>query len=913
MNKRNFNNKGEVASMLTIFSMLVIGLGLLVGFNLTQQQEALNTTPFAQEGPQPTIHEGNTQWFDGQATQCLGWFDCTYDPWVLKIELRSTTSDDVMVLATDVTGRTPVGKNIGPSCANRAKGFQVEFDPAHAYTDRQKTNISEKIREETGQGYTIQDGQILLSVVPDSSGAVYYIYDRPDWALGAEDVELYFEYDVDRDPDEIEAHAQTVTVPGGCVQVTPTPSTPTPTGATPTVPTPTEVAEFGCYYPEPFDTPGCTSSSQCKGETERGEPLECFQVSLPLSGGQEPGIPGQPDPVTESTSEEQSDAGLGTATGSCDEGEICRCLPRRCLTTDCTSYAKACLAPTPTDTPTPTPEEVSCTYEALAFIEICDPDAIQEDGSCAIDPENPTRYDATPVDADILTDQWAPLNEKQVAGGRYFTGQTDRSGQEILQNTEDVDFRVLSANPIESQNLIERFRFLTGEMLRKGLTYVGFSDSIELEPGSDPLTADVRINSRVDDASPLAEETYSNFEDAEVRFYFDNENYRVVTNGNKIYSCVNDLKDIASGTDACKEIDPASLNEVHGLTVGCGQEIVYGVTLQKCDFNYDYVFVVDTSSSMTRPDLDDRSAEGVDKLAAVETQLKSFISQIAEKGPNSRVAIAHFNTGVGYELGNAGSAEQYIVQDFTPISDQAALTAAVDRLRSVAKEGTCIECGANTAQHLVENKRGESANRPVVVLLSDGNPNSFPNILPANHPRPATFQTVYDAAETLKLANDGELTLVAIGYGNYGSDGIDGQNFENMIQRIASVKENGDGRWAYSSDPNVSIENDRNINNVVADVQGDLNSCAEADLARVELLRAKDINKDGIINAVDLLLLYDNYRARGADIPEDVNKDESVDALDSSLVIQDLGTVIPDTTADGGLTNSTGIDTSPEN
>jgi len=688
--------------------------------------------------------------------------------------------------------------------------------------------------------------------------------------------------------------------------------TPTPTTVPTATPTPTPPGSFGCFEPTDLTNRGCRSKSECKPSTnEAGEPLNCLAVSI--VGDRRQPQPG--DPQTESNrNETDSTDGLDvpTATGDCRDGAICRCLPQRCTEDDCTSYPKACLQPTPTitATPSPTPEQVACTYKALAFIEECE--VLNSDGTCATDTTT-GRFKAKPIEASVLNNQWAPLNNKARQFARYFKKDAagapvlDAKGEEVLENTEAIKFHNIGANPSENVSLIEKFRFFTGAMLNKGMSYVFFEDSVSLPQGSNPLTADIKINSKVAVDDIRAQEQYGNPEDSQVKFYFDKTNYRVVPGGNKLYSCVNDLKDIASGTSACKTVTPARTDEVHGMTVGCGQEIVYGVTVQKCDFNYDYVFVVDTSSSMYKPEDDDKEAEGPDKLTAVTAQLKTFIQDIQKTGPDSRVAVVHFNTGVNFDENNtAGS----IVQNFTPISDQQTLLNAVSysKLRAIAKEGTCIQCGVKAATNLIKNGRGDSTRRPVVVLLTDGNTNSIPGNPPADDD-----QQVFAAANILRTMNNGQLTLVAIGYGNVNGTLTSRQRFDGMIKEVASVRKDGT-KWAYSTDPVVS-QTAGSINTLVAKVQSDLNTCAVADFAQLEFLKAADINKDGVINSLDLLMLYDNYFARGENMPEDVNKDRVVNALDSSLVIQNYGKTVELATSGpvGGLTNPVGLETTPSN
>jgi hypothetical protein len=516
------------------------------------------------------------------------------------------------------------------------------------------------------------------------------------------------------------------------------------------------------------------------------------------------------------------------------------------------------------------------------------------------------------------------MRDNSTKQDRYFTnkGQTkNKSGDEVLKDTDEIKFHNLTSSVSERasiENPLEGgFRFFNNTgMLNSGLTYSMFSDSQALPAGSNPLTADAEIKHGLKNDSLRYPEVYNNKNktSAEVKFYFDKEQYRVVPGGNKVYSCLNDLKNIKDGKGACvnPDVQPepiATRDRVQGLTVGCGQEIVYGVTLQKCDFNYDYVFLVDTSNSMTDPKDDDRNEEGPNKLTAVAKQLESYVNDIKTSTPKSRVAVTYFNTGIGFDVNTTNQ----VLLDFTSVQDgqaQILNTVKYDSLFKVGHEGTCIRCGFETTKKLID-RRTDTSRRPVVILLSDGNVNEFPG-----QTQDIDEQTKQTKNAAITLWNGGKTTLVAIGYGNGGINAspTDRVNWKGIINEVASLRKDEKTRWAYATAPEVSPDGvGRSLNQVIKEIQQDLNSCAVADLAYKEFIKASDINKDGVINSLDLLMLYDNYSKRGENIPEDVNKDRIVNALDSSLVIQNYGKIVETTVATGGLTNPVDLDTTPAN
>ncbi|KXK11202.1 MAG: hypothetical protein UZ22_OP11002000406 [Microgenomates bacterium OLB23] len=269
--------RGEIASLLTIVSMLVITAGIIVGTRINQARSPLSTSPLAVDGPTP-IELGYTggRWFDGsQGLICAAEFTCNADPLIQKLEIRSLDGTQKFELGVDVSGRgnpngTPIGKTITGACSNRSYGILVNWDPRIEYTQAQKANVKKST------GYEIKKGQILLSVRQGPADHKYFVYDRPAWLTGSEDAIFYFEFDA-KTAGVTRRYSQIAKGKKGCgPEVTPSPTTtitvsPTPTtllSGSPT-PTPTTIVN-SCNYNALVYVQECTrftAQGECARDT----------------------------------------------------------------------------------------------------------------------------------------------------------------------------------------------------------------------------------------------------------------------------------------------------------------------------------------------------------------------------------------------------------------------------------------------------------------------------------------------------------------------------------------------------------------------------------------------------------------------------------------------------------------------
>lgn len=644
----------------------------------------------------------------------------------------------------------------------------------------------------------------------------------------------------------------------------------------------------------------------------------------------------------------------------CDpaSGRECRCMPPSCTGRDCSTKVLACEG----ETPTVTPEPLACEYNALAFVEECT-NINPSTGECrTVDGTNRLQakpiYDEELAKTDPSWRMWAPLNNRQADNPRRSDDARPPGNQKFnfIDNVE--------AGFNDLLNVFDMFTFVWNR--QEGISIsprVFSSQDVTGLTKRDLLESrdDIKIASREEiernvEAGTLdlyvPNEQYNNREDAAVELFFNRDEYRIVPNGKNIYSCTNEIaKDLltsgsldpvadadiikmATETGACNMSEFNNdrfdnLDTIDGLTVGCGQDVVYGWTLEKCKFNFDYVFVVDTSTTMTYPD---PNLGGQRKIDAVMDQIDTFMTNIENSGTDSRVALVNFNNAV-HVYDNSGNIKDEDGDGYgngiqTPgFLDNTRFAEARNRLpafrqtkdnNGLIEKGTCIKCGLDLARQLLDKRSNaeKEARDGVVIFLTDGLPNAYPgdadpnlrNQYPPearNNPVPWSYPGIYDSADLLR--NDGQETtgpttripgpnnvaddvlLVTIGYGDETVKQNEGQNFQQLIFAIASDVQDSLERWAYSTDPD---NNRGNISDIFGQIQDDLNTCSRSAYAYQRTLINRDVNKDGIINTIDLFLIYDNYYVKGDDIDEDVNLDGVVNAYDVSMVIEVLGTVV---------------------
>src|SRR3989344_1813348 len=856
------HRRGEVATLLTIVSMAVIGFGLFVGAQVSRQVGPVNTAPQAASGgqsgqqptqgpitsaptPTPINKEFKSSWFEGsQSLVCAAKFTCTSDPVIRKLELRAPIG--TQVFNVDKNGNSPLGLVIGSSCSGRAQGIQIDYDPTKIYSN------ADLVRD-----FKINQGDIVISVVSGTSrlsswrgqGIHYFVYPR-EFAFGADDAEFYFEFDA-KLAGVTSRYSQKAIGKKGCTIITPTPTTPTIT------PVPLSAACFeNCSTKNPTVT--CNDP--------RDPTVRCFETV----NGPTPTKATQQNPGDNNGG--QSGGGLRIV-GPCKDGSAkCQCLPSRCIDGDanCSSKPLACNPPK-TVTPPPTVPPQACTFNSYAYVQECTDYDLATNICHSVKPINPSELKKGAL--------WGTANNRQMTA-RNKVAPVDLLVDTATTKTKFKRLQLKVKQPSPTPGMITRDFYVRPVNI-----------NFPLQQGQDPTDFSSTSGIVIGEPGTVSAELYSNGErNAFARLFWDEEEYSLVSNqqaspykGNEILRCDN----VPFGKAACQSIvngvplDVRDITdrEIRNFNIQCGDDIVYGWTLQKCKLDLDYVFVIDTSTSMaTFPD--PYAGQG-NKVDAAIANLNSYVEAIKNSGTNSRVALVNFNSDPAYSQTHP----QYpsttaVLSPFTASLDgiQRIITT---ELRSKVREGTCIECGLKLANDLVTN-REDSTRRPMVILLSDGLPNSQPG----DPNQPSAEAKILTQANGLKGKNK---TLAAIGYGTFapGDPGTAdaAKVYIDLLKKIASNDE-----WVFST--NTAISTGGNLSDIMSKISAKLNSCPVAELNLANSLRSKDVNKDGVINSVDLFLVFDNYFARGENIAEDVNGDKIVNSLDVTEIFSDFGTVV---------------------
>ncbi len=147
------------------------------------------------------------------------------------------------------------------------------------------------------------------------------------------------------------------------------------------------------------------------------------------------------------------------------------------------------------------------------------------------------------------------------------------------------------------------------------------------------------------------------------------------------------------------------------------EQYVTGTVTQGKVTPVDIVLVLDTSSSMSdeKNNITSSGGRSITRLAALKNAVKSFIGQMAESSPDSRIGIVSFN----------GSAK--IEKDLVKVSDNSTtLKNTVTALTT--SRGTNSDAGLETAEQAFKNikkaddESGKTGNRRVVIMFTDGVP-----------------------------------------------------------------------------------------------------------------------------------------------------------------------------------------------
>lgn len=189
----------------------------------------------------------------------------------------------------------------------------------------------------------------------------------------------------------------------------------------------------------------------------------------------------------------------------------------------------------------------------------------------------------------------------------------------------------------------------------------------------------------------------------------------------------------------------------------------------------DIVLVLDVSGSMDDPI---NGYYSQSKIDALKDAVNGFIDKVAEKSPNSSIAVVKFASDKEYDVGNGynGSGYNYsqIVQNLTAVNEAGAnsLKTAVNQL--TAAGATRADYGMQHAQTIVNGAMGNGRQK-VVIMFTDGQPSTWQSF--------STTVAKY-AIKASKSIKDAGATVYTIGC--FGTTPADNGNIGKYMNRVSS-------------------------------------------------------------------------------------------------------------------------------
>lgn len=195
------------------------------------------------------------------------------------------------------------------------------------------------------------------------------------------------------------------------------------------------------------------------------------------------------------------------------------------------------------------------------------------------------------------------------------------------------------------------------------------------------------------------------------------------------------------------------------------------------DIPMDIVLVLDVSGSMDDP-INGSGSQYKYKIDVLRSAVNGFIDKVAEKSPNSSIAVVKFASDKEYDVGNGYNESGYnysqIVQNLTAVNEAGAnsLKTAVNQL--TAAGATRADYGMQHAQTIVNGAMGNDRQK-VVIMFTDGQPSTWQNF---------STTVAKDAIKASKSIKDAGATVYTIGC--FGTTPSDNSDIDKYMNRVSS-------------------------------------------------------------------------------------------------------------------------------